>query len=566
MLWYCYQYILNFNYMQDPLTTHREEGLISDPKPMRPAILYCAIFTWNAITGGRFIAPYLAENAHLSNSQIGLSFSIPFAAIALTSGMAGHLADEWERKTPHHGRIQVLRLGIAWGTLVTIVEGVGNKYAYSWCQYAYRYFPDEHELSFHFFIFWWNLFMRCCYAISYAFTNPVLDGLTIAHLKCEGGGRSYDHDENTRRYGKERLHGAIWWGLANVVIGICADKFGLDTALCSLTVITTLLSFFTLSAYEASMQYSSSSPERSPLISPTPHQNIANTNEIEERIAERKEGVKIDLPLSSRDDSSRLSHRSISIDSHRDCNLDSSASSPRIDVSWCNLLCLAFATPYQCAFIVAFFFLNIGMAVVENLVFLFYEETLGGSSTMCGITVLFTVAMEVPIFYAAPNLLRTLGSGKMLGISCGAFILRTIGYVIVPRMGMIVFILDLLHGVSFAMSQGAGVAFMESITPETYEASGQGLLLFVRGLGATIGLLLGGVVQQRIGGRGMYAILSGLTSFGLLIFIITTACTSNNTGVVTMDRTKEEGDDYDETHSLTDDDGQIARDPAVTCS
>ena len=69
---------------------------------------------------------------------------------------------------------------------------------------------------------------------------------------------------------------------------------------------------------------------------------------------------------------------------------------------------------------------------------------------------LFTVAMEVPIFYAAPNLLRTLGSGKMLGISCGAFILRTIGYVIVPRMGMIVFILDLLHGVSFAMSQGAG--------------------------------------------------------------------------------------------------------------
>lgn len=172
----------------------------------------------------------------------------------------------------------------------------------------------------------------------------------------------------------------MWWGLANVVIGICADKFGLDAALFGLTVIATLISFFTLSTYEASMQYVSSSPERGPLIPSTPKQNIVNTNEIEDRNVERKEGVEKDSLLPSRVKSSRLPQRSISINSHRDH--DPSASSSRIDYSWCNLLCLAFATTYQCGFIAAFFCLNIGMAVVENLIFLFYEETLGGSPTM----------------------------------------------------------------------------------------------------------------------------------------------------------------------------------------
>lgn len=98
------------------------------------------------------------------------------------------------------------------------------------------------------------------------------------------------------------------------------------------------------------------------------------------------------------------------------------------------------------------------------------------------------------------------------------------------------------------------VAFMESIAPETYEASGQGLLLFVRGLGASIGLLLGGVVQQTIGGRGLYAILSCLVSFGLLIFVITTACTSTSTSTVARNRTKEgKGveDEDDDVHTLT---------------
>jgi predicted MFS family arabinose efflux permease len=76
----------------------------------------------------------------------------------------------------------------------------------------------------------------------------------------------------------------------------------------------------------------------------------------------------------------------------------------------------------------------------------------------------------------------------------------------------------MLHGVSFACSQIAAVEFIAQIMPNTYEASGQGLLLLVRGLGATSGLFFGGLVEDRIGGRGLYACLSGVVTIGLLIF------------------------------------------------
>jgi hypothetical protein len=52
------------------------------------------------------------------------------------------------------------------------------------------------------------------------------------------------------------------------------------------------------------------------------------------------------------------------------------------DKSLLSLLYLAFSNPHRAAFSLAFFLLNLGMAVVENLIFLFYASTLGSSNTM----------------------------------------------------------------------------------------------------------------------------------------------------------------------------------------
>jgi hypothetical protein len=46
------------------------------------------------------------------------------------------------------------------------------------------------------------------------------------------------------------------------------------------------------------------------------------------------------------------------------------------------ILKAALASCYSVSFFFAFFTLSIGMSVVENIIFLFYESTLGSSNTM----------------------------------------------------------------------------------------------------------------------------------------------------------------------------------------
>jgi PPP family 3-phenylpropionic acid transporter len=149
------------------------------------------------------------------------------------------------------------------------------------------------------------------------------------------------------------------------------------------------------------------------------------------------------------------------------------------------------------------------------------EEALFSALTFilyrCGITVASTILLELPIFYTSSGLLRRLGPEALLSIACVAYIVRTIGYVLVPEMSFVVISLDLLHGISFACSQIAGVQFVATVMPDTYEASGQGVLLIIRGAGATIGLFVGGIMEDTLGSRGLYACLSAVVTFGLAI-------------------------------------------------
>lgn len=117
-------------------------------------------------------------------------------------------------------------------------------------------------------------------------------------------------------------------------------------------------------------------------------------------------------------------------------------------------------------------------------------------------------------------MLEHLGPGRMLVLACVAFIFRTIGYVIVPAMGPVVFALDLFHGITYACSQAASVAYVAQIMPDSYEASGQGLLLLIRGMGGTIGLILGGIAQEFVGARILYAALGFIITCGMSTLII----------------------------------------------
>jgi hypothetical protein len=173
---------------------------------MRPGILFSALFAWNASTGGRFVAPYL-KNFLPESSSIGTILACQMAITSFLGGFGGRLADTWEKKSPCHGRINAMKVGIFLGLFSSILEGLGNV--------LFPTSPLQSTLLGKNLLFWWDLLLRSGDAISVALKSPVLDGLAIAHLKFGGGTVTMD-------YGQERLYGAVWWGITTLLLELHA--------------------------------------------------------------------------------------------------------------------------------------------------------------------------------------------------------------------------------------------------------------------------------------------------------------------------------------------------------
>jgi len=95
---------------------------------------------------------------------------------------------------------------------------------------------------------------------------------------------------------------------------------------------------------------------------------------------------------------------------------------------------------------------------------------------MDGLTFVFTVAVEVPAFSIAPLMLQRYGCGRMLLGAGVAYVIRVVGYTLIPYGKMyIVLMLELLHGVSYAGSKAGSVEFISRSIPEGREAAGQGI-------------------------------------------------------------------------------------------
>ena len=65
----------------------------------------------------------------------------------------------------------------------------------------------------------WHVVMRCIYAVSLGVVAPTLDGLALAHLDCAENSSTVD-------FGKERMYGALCWGLGSFIAGVGIDQYG----------------------------------------------------------------------------------------------------------------------------------------------------------------------------------------------------------------------------------------------------------------------------------------------------------------------------------------------------
>ena len=171
-------------------------------------------------------------------------------------------------------------------------------------------------------------------------------------------------------------------------------------------------------------------------------------------------------------------------------------------------------------FLTVIFLGGIGLAVVDNYLFL-YLSSMQASNTIMGLALSFAVMSEIVIFYRIDVLLLRFGVSRVLVMGLFLYSLRLflLSLVHVP---WVVLFLQLMHGPTYALMWSAGVAHAKHIAPEGLEATAQGQLSSAySGLGAVAGALLGGFLYERVGARLMYRYVGVLLIGALLLYLFT---------------------------------------------
>jgi len=449
---------------------------------MRPRVLFFGIFAWYACSGGRFFALFLQDECGgpevFTDAIIGISLAVARVTSSLMSPLGGAAADYFERNHPERGgRAVVLAAGILIGTASFMLHAAvpGGKVGY-------------------------HVFLMMTQSVGGAMTYPVIDGLTLGFLEETGEGRD--------SYGKERLYGAISWAVANMCLGMLIDILGfkvmyaasLFTCVAALTVVY-MFAFRTDTNKTGKEGAQINCPDSAPCNSDFQNISTRKNNTKASFEIEATPLTQITSVISETESAEHKSEERGNVGMSTLCG---------------NLFC---GSRYACAFVFSTFLLTVGISNVENLVFLFFRD-LGGNNTMCGLSVVITVVFELPIFHFAPKLLKKYGMGRLEQLACLAYVVRVIGYTLVPpSRAFLVLLLEPLHGVTYACDKTSSVEFVARSTPKGHEAAGQGILSALKdGGGSFLGLTVGGLLEQTYGPRVMYRTLATAVTIGLVLF------------------------------------------------
>jgi hypothetical protein len=169
---------------------------------------------------------------------------------------------------------------------------------------------------------------------------------------------------------------------------------------------------------------------------------------------------------------------------------------------------------------IAFFFcavsMKYGMAIVENLVFLLFQE-LSASHFVLGLSVVVTVVFEIPLFRNSKALLDRYGVVALVSAAGFCYIFRVVGYTLCPG-GWTVLLLEPMHGVTIALWGTASVEIVASITPTEFAATGQAFTSLIGGIGSTLGCLLGGAMIRLYGEKMCYLVAAAIAFSGVVVY------------------------------------------------
>lgn len=281
--------------------------------------------------------------------------------------------------------------------------------------------------------------------------EPIVRGLTVAFLIDENGG---DSAKGPMKFGSERLWGAVSWALGSLITSIFFD-FPSHTA--------SLFATYALHIVCAVMFIASVA------LFPRP------SNPTDTGCGSSEPAQHVSLPQALR---AVLLHGGMT----------------------------------TVLFFNTVFWFGVGVSVVENLLFLYLVTELHASNLLCGLSIVFSVMIEIPMYAVAPRLLSSSLPGvtpaTILLVAAVAYVVRVVGYALVSTpMAALGF--ELLHGVTFASADAAFFSLLATrgaMSVPGAEASVQATYSVVRAVGMATGAGLGGFILQSAGASTLYVL------------------------------------------------------------
>ena len=287
------------------------------------------------------------------------------------------------------------------------------------------------------------------FSVSYSPTMTIFDAATLVMLKVNG--------EDTKSYGDSRLYGAVSWGVISAfiigpLIDVFKDTWILVIGFCVSASILAVTMYF--------------------IVLPSDEKMKSKRNTLNE--VQRQQDT----------------------------------SSVAVSSSTINRLVKIFTADRWTRTISFYFFvfcLSIGTSLIERLIFLYFSEDLGASNFLCGLSVLITVAFEIPLFYYSKYIMNRVSLHNMNVIAAVAYCVRVVTYTLINSDSQwLLLSVEPLHGVTFALHKLSCLHYISSIAPTGLEASAQSVLSVVQSLGSATGVLCGGVIIDRYGSDVLY--------------------------------------------------------------
>jgi PPP family 3-phenylpropionic acid transporter len=161
------------------------------------------------------------------------------------------------------------------------------------------------------------------------------------------------------------------------------------------------------------------------------------------------------------------------------------------------------SNPRWVLFLIVAFAGGAGLAAFNNYFFPYMQE-LGANESTMGLALMVGTVAEIPTLFFCNRLIKRLQAYGLLTLSMVVTGLRMLLFAASGRPELVL-IIQLLNGLTFPALWVAGVSYADENSSSSMRTTAQGLFsATVLGFGTAVGGFIGGLLLERMGGRGLY--------------------------------------------------------------